>query len=75
VISRSCFESCYDKGKRIFAVMRELQKTVSKPNLLSKMTGMSFLPTRSNRMSWRLDRLVHDLILDIVRENNDEEGS
>jgi gibberellin 13-oxidase len=75
VISRTCFESSYDKEKRILAVIRELQKTVSQPNLLSKMTSLSLLTTRSNRTAWRLDRLVHDLILDVVRENNGEEGS
>ncbi|TVU37218.1 hypothetical protein EJB05_10521, partial [Eragrostis curvula] len=78
VISRACFGSSYVKGKRIFAMIRELQKAVSKPNLLAEMTGLSFLPTRSNRAAWRLNREVRALILDVVRENNeggDDDGN
>lgn len=70
VISRACFGSSDDKGKRIFAVIRELQKTVAKPNLLAEMTGLSFLPSRSSRAAWRLNRLVRELILDVARENH-----
>uniref|UniRef100_M8BQH9 Secologanin synthase n=1 Tax=Aegilops tauschii TaxID=37682 RepID=M8BQH9_AEGTA len=65
VISRTCFGSSYVKGKRIFAMIRELQKTVSRPNLLAEMTGLRFLPTRSNREAWRLNRRVRRLILDV----------
>jgi gibberellin 13-oxidase len=73
VISRTCFGSSYVKGKRIFAAIRELQKTVSKPNLLAEMTGLSFLPTRTNREAWRLNRVVRDLVLDVVREGGDDD--
>ncbi|KAL6657201.1 hypothetical protein ACP70R_004981 [Stipagrostis hirtigluma subsp. patula] len=69
VISRTCFGSSYARGKEIFAMIRELQKTVSKPNLLAEMTGLSSLPTRSNRAAWRLNRQVRELILDVVRES------
>ncbi|CAD6216643.1 unnamed protein product [Miscanthus lutarioriparius] len=73
VISRTCFGSSYVKGKRIFAVIRDLQKAVSKPNLLAEMTGLSFLPTRTNREAWRLNRVVRDLVLDVVRESGDDD--
>ncbi|XP_062186463.1 cytochrome P450 714B1-like [Phragmites australis] len=73
VISRTCFGSSYVKGKEIFAMIREMQKTVSKTNLLAEMTGLSFLPTRSNREAWRLKRLVRELILDVVRESGDDD--
>ncbi|KAM0824590.1 hypothetical protein ACQ4PT_070091 [Festuca glaucescens] len=69
VISRTCFGSSYVRGKKIFAMIRELQKTVTKPNLLAEMTGLSFLPTRSNRAAWRLNRRVRSLILDVVKES------
>ncbi|KAM0834448.1 hypothetical protein ACQ4PT_063598 [Festuca glaucescens] len=69
VISRTCFGSSYVRGKKIFAMIRELQKTVTKPNLLAEMTGLSFLPTTSNRAAWRLNRRVRSLILDVVKES------
>ena len=74
VISRTCFGSSYVKGKRIFAMIRELQKTVSRPNLLAEMTGFRFLPTRSNSEAWRLNRRVRRLILDVVRESGEADG-
>lgn len=40
VISRTCFGSSYIKGKNIFLKIRELQKAVSKPNVLAEMTGL-----------------------------------
>ncbi|RLN34875.1 hypothetical protein C2845_PM03G16460 [Panicum miliaceum] len=73
VISRTCFGSSYVKGKEIFAMIRELQKTVSKPSLLAEMTGLSFLPTRTNRAAWRLNRQVRRLVLDVVRESGDDD--
>ncbi|RCV14534.1 hypothetical protein SETIT_2G434000v2 [Setaria italica] len=73
VISRTCFGSSYVKGKEIFAMIRELQKTVSKPNLLAEMTGLSSLPTRANRAAWRLNRQVSRLVLDVVRESGNDD--
>nr|CAB3458995.1 unnamed protein product [Digitaria exilis] len=70
VISKTCFGSSYVRGKEIFALIRELQKTVSKPNLMAEMTGLTFLPTRTNRAAWRLNRQVRKLVLDVVRETS-----
>uniref|UniRef100_A0ACD5YTN3 Uncharacterized protein n=1 Tax=Avena sativa TaxID=4498 RepID=A0ACD5YTN3_AVESA len=73
VISRACFGSSYGKGKRIFAMIRDLQQAVARPNLLAEMTGLRFLPTRSSWASWRLNRRVRRLILDVVRESGGED--
>ncbi|WVZ67095.1 hypothetical protein U9M48_016231 [Paspalum notatum var. saurae] len=69
VISRTCFGGSYGKGKQIFAMIRDLQKAVSKPpDLLAEMTGLSYLPTRAGRAAWRLNGQVRDLILGVVRD-------
>ncbi|KAL6896622.1 hypothetical protein ACP4OV_007194 [Aristida adscensionis] len=73
VISRTCFGSSYVRGKEIFAMIRELQKTVAKPSLLAEMTGLSSLPTASNRAAWRLNRRVRELILGVVRDSGDDD--
>ncbi|XP_003559786.1 cytochrome P450 714B1 [Brachypodium distachyon] len=73
VISRACFGSSYDKGKEIFAAIRELQKTVSKPNLLAEMLTGGLL--HNNRDAWRLNRSVGKLILDTVNATEKEENN
>ncbi|CAN6212737.1 unnamed protein product [Urochloa humidicola] len=76
VISRTCFgSSSHVRGKEIFAMIRELQRTVSKPpNLLAEMTGLSSLPTPTNRAAWRLNRQVRSLVLDVVRDQSAAAG-
>lgn len=50
VISRTCFGSSYIKGKKIFLKLRELQKAVSKPNVLAEMTGLRLAESERNEM-------------------------
>lgn len=40
VLSRTCFGSNYNRGKEIFTKIRELQKAVSRPNLLAEIVGL-----------------------------------
>ncbi|KAL5217012.1 hypothetical protein ABZP36_017696 [Zizania latifolia] len=72
VISRTCFGSSYIKGKNIFVKIRELQKAVSKPNVLAEMTGLRFFPPKRNKRAWELHKQVHKLILEIVKESREE---
>uniref|UniRef100_A0A0D9Z6U8 Cytochrome P450 n=1 Tax=Oryza glumipatula TaxID=40148 RepID=A0A0D9Z6U8_9ORYZ len=72
VISRTCFGSSYIKGKNIFLKIRELQKAVSKPNVLAEMTGLRFFPIKRNKQAWELHKQVHKLILEIVKESGEE---
>ncbi|KAG8063497.1 hypothetical protein GUJ93_ZPchr0003g16963 [Zizania palustris] len=72
VISRTCFGSSYIKGKNIFVMIRELQKAVSKPNVLAEMTGIRFFPAKRNKRAWELQEQVHKLILEIVKESREE---
>ncbi|KAH0465695.1 hypothetical protein IEQ34_005798 [Dendrobium chrysotoxum] len=74
VISRASFGSSYSKGKQIFLKLYELKKAVSKPNLLVEITGIRYIPTRSNREVWRLNKEIRSLILEVVKERSISEG-
>ncbi|XP_022753894.1 cytochrome P450 714C2-like [Durio zibethinus] len=67
VISRACFGSNYSKGEEIFLKLRALQEAMSKKNLSTGVPGMRYLPTKSNREAWALEKEVRDLILQVVK--------
>ncbi|KAF5446533.1 hypothetical protein F2P56_032153 [Juglans regia] len=68
VISRACFGSNYSKGEEIFVKLRALQEAMSKKVLSTGVPGLRYLPTRSNREAWGLEKEVRNLILQVVKE-------
>ncbi|KAJ0975443.1 hypothetical protein J5N97_017408 [Dioscorea zingiberensis] len=68
VISRACFGSSYLRGEEIFFKLRVLQKALAKHNLLAEITGSRLIPNKSNREIWKLEREVHSLVLELVKE-------
>ncbi|XP_031398813.1 cytochrome P450 714C2-like [Punica granatum] len=68
VISRACFGSNYAKGEEIFVKLRALQEAMSKKVLSTGIPGMRYIPTKSNREAWALEKEVKTLILDVVKE-------
>ncbi|KAG2669767.1 hypothetical protein I3843_14G048900 [Carya illinoinensis] len=68
VISRACFGSNYAQGEKIFLKLRVLQEALSKKILYTGIPGMRYLPTKSNRESWELEKEVRSLILQVVKE-------
>ncbi|KAK4593111.1 hypothetical protein RGQ29_017315 [Quercus rubra] len=71
VISRACFGSNYSKGEEIFLKLRELQEQVSKKVLFSGIPVLRYLPTKSNRETWRLQKEVRSLIMKVVKERKE----
>lgn len=67
VISRACFGSNYTNGEKIFIKLRQLQEIMSKTSL-SGIPGMRYVPTNNNRKAWRLEKEIHNLILQVVKE-------
>ncbi|XP_022764626.1 cytochrome P450 714B2-like [Durio zibethinus] len=67
VISRACFGSNY---KEIFSKLRELQEIACKKVIWQGIPGLRSLPTKSNREMWRLEKEVHTLILNEVKEKS-----
>ncbi|GKU91594.1 hypothetical protein SLEP1_g5450 [Rubroshorea leprosula] len=71
VISRACFGSNYAKGEEIFLKLRALQEAMSKKVLASGIPGMRYLPTKSNREAWKLEKDIRRLILNVVKERKE----
>ncbi|OAY23984.1 cytochrome P450 714C2 [Manihot esculenta] len=71
VISRACFGSNYSKGEQIFLKLSHLQKTLSKKGLALGIPGMRYLPTKTNREAWALEKEIRNLILKVVKERQE----
>uniref|UniRef100_A0A2N9FED0 Cytochrome P450 n=1 Tax=Fagus sylvatica TaxID=28930 RepID=A0A2N9FED0_FAGSY len=71
VISRACFGSNFSKGQEIFHKLRALQEAMSKKCLSTGVPGMRYLPTKSNREAWGLERDVRTLILEVVKQRKE----
>ncbi|OAY23979.1 cytochrome P450 714C2 isoform X2 [Manihot esculenta] len=71
VISRACFGSNYYKGEKIFLKLKDLLKASSKKDLAVGIPGMRYLPTKSNREAWALEKEIRNLILKVVKERQE----
>ncbi|CAK9142340.1 unnamed protein product [Ilex paraguariensis] len=71
VISRACFGSNYTKGEEIFHRLRALQEASSKRVLSTGIPGMRHLPTKTNREQWALEKEIHRLVLEVVKERKE----
>ncbi|EEF30573.1 cytochrome P450, putative [Ricinus communis] len=68
IISKACFGSSYSQGKQIFATLEALQEATSKPIIQRfGLKNFRFLPTKSNREIWRLQKEVKTQILKVVK--------
>ncbi|ESW18913.1 hypothetical protein PHAVU_006G081800 [Phaseolus vulgaris] len=68
VISRACFGSSYAKSEEIFLKLNTLQELLSWKNMSKCIPGMSYLPTKTNREIWTLEKEVNEKILKVVKE-------
>ncbi|KAG2669768.1 hypothetical protein I3760_14G049500 [Carya illinoinensis] len=68
VISRACFGSNYAQGEKIFLKLRAVMGVMSMTGLSTGIPGLRYLPTRTNREGWRLQKEVRSLILEVVKE-------
>ncbi|KAJ1422976.1 Cytochrome P450 [Sesbania bispinosa] len=71
VISRACFGSNYSKGEEIFLKLRALQEVICWKNMSKGVPGMRYLPTKTNRKAWALEKEVTSLILQGVKERKE----
>ncbi|KAK7277203.1 hypothetical protein RIF29_18354 [Crotalaria pallida] len=68
IISRTCFGSNYVEGKEIFTKLRDLQRVLSTVYAYAGIPGFRYLPTRSNRDIWRLEKEINSSILKLIKQ-------
>lgn len=71
VISKACFGSSYSKGQHIFARTSALQVAMAKKSL-SGFPALKYLPLENNRKVWRLEKEIHQCILEVVKERKQD---
>ncbi|XP_015886086.3 cytochrome P450 714C2-like [Ziziphus jujuba] len=65
IISRACFGSNFSQGKQIFSKIRNLQKVMS--NQTIGVPGSRYMPNKSNKEMWRLEKEIKSMILSVVK--------
>ncbi|TQD98186.1 hypothetical protein C1H46_016206 [Malus baccata] len=70
IISRTSFGSNYSQGKEIFLKLRTLQKIMPQGN--TGVPGARHLPTKNNRLIWRLEKEISAMILRVAKERSTE---
>ncbi|KAL9177111.1 hypothetical protein ABFS82_01G037300 [Erythranthe guttata] len=74
LISRACFGGSYSKGEEIFLKLESLQEFISKKAMSIGIPGLRYLPTKSNRKIWELEKEIKELILKVVKERREGDG-
>nr|KYP40612.1 Secologanin synthase [Cajanus cajan] len=70
IIARACFGSNYIEGKEIFSKLRDVQKLLSKVH--AGIPGSRYLPNKSNRQLWRLEKEINSKILKLIKQRQEE---
>ncbi|KAJ7953471.1 Cytochrome P450 [Quillaja saponaria] len=73
VISKACFGSCYAGGREIFLRLRALQHQIASKALLMGFPGLKYLPIKSNREIWRLEKEIFQLIMKLAEDRKKEQ--
>jgi PHYB activation tagged suppressor 1 len=67
VISHTAFGSSYVQGKKVFLAQRELQLLAFSTIFDVQIPGFRYLPTEKNLKTWKLDKQVRGMLMDIIK--------
>lgn len=76
VLSRACFGTNYSSGEEIFSKMSSLHHALPLQSQLARFPGSMHIPTKGNRIVWKLSREIQILVEKIVtnkRQKGNEE--
>uniref|UniRef100_A0A0E0JX42 Cytochrome P450 n=1 Tax=Oryza punctata TaxID=4537 RepID=A0A0E0JX42_ORYPU len=71
-ITRATFGRSYDDGRVVFAMQGQLMAFASEAFRKVLVPGYRFLPTKKNRLSWRLDREIRRSLMRLIGRRSDE---
>ncbi|CAN6539407.1 unnamed protein product [Malus baccata var. baccata] len=74
VISRTAFGSCFEEGKHVFDLQEQQMHLCMKAIWSIYIPGFRFLPTKSNRERWRLDKESSESIRTLIAKNGKNKG-
>ncbi|KAJ1277079.1 hypothetical protein BS78_05G266400 [Paspalum vaginatum] len=75
VISRTAFGSSYVAGKRVFQAQREVQFLAFSTLFDVQTPAFRCVPTKKNLKTWKLDRQVRAMLMDIINTRLANKGS
>ncbi|KAH7532901.1 cytokinin hydroxylase [Ziziphus jujuba] len=71
IISRTEFDSCYEKGKKIFNLLTDLQHQCAKASRYFCFPGSRFLPSKYNIEIKKMKVQVEKLLMEIIQSRKD----
>jgi cytochrome P450 len=75
VISRTAFGSSFEEGKFIFELQEQQVSLTLQAMRNIYIPGFRFFPTKKNRMRWRLEKEIRDLIMTLINKNTQDSSN